>query len=243
MRRFLFAAILCGVGYLLVRQWGWSVWAQPGTGRLAYTVFMTETVTRVGGEVGASRRLVTAVRADGSEMTAYLPPVDEKFARELHLTKQRVHTMVWDAAGMMTSTPMRLDWLSRPRPDPGRNCVADFAGNSMYMSRSEVVRFEDVSGYPTVVVRLANVTAWHGLTLDCALLRQRAEFSDSISEKSLDRVVVGEPAAALFELPERYREAAPSEVKARLFGAASVGPAEAREDEHYRELIRMNTGR
>ena len=232
--RFLSVAGVFGVGYLGLPQF--SPFPQRPLGPVAYTVFMTETVAPVGGRAGGSKKLVKAVRSDGSEMLAYLAPGDEKFARELHLTKQRIDAKVWDWAALKTSTPLS----SRPRPDPRRKCIADFAGKRVYLQPVDFVRYEEVGGYPTAVVRFSNVTAWHGLALGCALVQQRSEFPDSISVKKLDRVVVGEPAPRYFELQEHYQEAAPSVVRARLFGVSSVGPEDAKDDEHYRELIRMN---
>ena len=235
-----FACLVLKVGFRLAgRDDIGVVFAQQPPARPAHTIFLTEIVTPTDGSPVGHRKLVTAVRSDGAEMMGEVFPTNMRSARELHLPSDRTHTIVFDLSGVKTSTPLNQTmWRNRRRPDPSRNCVADFKGAPLYTRPVEFLRHEDVGGYRTAVLRLGNITAWHAISIDCALLKQRAEFPDSIEEKILESVRLGEPDAKYFDIPAGAQESSPSAVRSRFFGQASVRPQDLKDDERYRELNR-----
>jgi hypothetical protein len=230
--------VVLRIGYKLFGTYDISLaFAQAPPARPAHTIFLTETVASVDGTVSNRRKLVSAVRSDGAEMEGELYPAQMSAARELYLPSNRIHSVVFDLAGIKTSTPLDpARWKNRPRPDPGKNCSVDFRGGPMYTRPVEFLRYEDVGGYRTAVLRLGNITAWHALSVDCALLKQRAEFPDCVEEKLFESLQLGEPDAKYFDVSGTIQEASPSEVRSRLFGPLSVRPEDRKDDERYRKL-------
>ena len=71
---------------------------------------------------------------------------------------------------------------------------------------------ETIGGYQTVKIGSGIVTEWRALDYGCALVKDRWDFSPTeFTEKELVALVGGEPDAALFDVPVKYREVPPSE--------------------------------
>jgi hypothetical protein len=98
---------------------------------------------------------------------------------------------------------------------------------------------ENVYGYRAARLQKDGITWWLALDYGCAILKRRAEWTGQgqAGERTLVSLTPGEPQAALFHVPQSYREFPPSAMFAAQTGAAAAGQrreALARADELYR---------
>jgi hypothetical protein len=71
--------------------------------------------------------------------------------------------------------------------------------------------FEYVGNYRAVKIRGGLGTSWYGIDNGCALLQAHVAFTTGeVNDKSLISLEMGEPEQSLFEVPQSYREVAPS---------------------------------
>ena len=98
-----------------------------------------------------------------------------------------------------------------PAPrDPKESCT-----NAQELSSGRVIDGEDnIGGHRAV--RIVNVmgsrkfTMWYALDLACAVLQQRFQHETGETDQNLAAVIIGEPDAALFQLPTSLKEVPPS---------------------------------
>jgi hypothetical protein len=199
-----------------------------------YTVVLAETVIGPDGQRKAGPTQTWAVRSDGS--TA------------IYLGRSPTSRTIQFASGTMV---IANDILRRkstmPRRsgdtsvlDPRQRCTKTIAGHQPFDNQPTVVE-ETVVGYSAVRISQGDSTSWYALDFGCAPIRQRTDFGQQgASEKELVTLIPGEPAPAIFALPEDYKEGPPSSLQSESGKCGSACAEQRRRrferlDAHYYE--------
>ena len=174
-----------------------------------YTVVLQEFALQRDGTAVPSFKLTQAMRGDGSrasEMTSSNPasPSSERIldfssGKKMYIMQhQQLKTTTFDPAKNLPA-----QWLR----DSGNNCL--ISGFQQKPDGEDVV-----GGYRAVKLTYGSTTQWFALDYGCALIKDRAEWSDGqMSEKRLVALMPGEPSPSLFDDPAGFQEVPPS----RLF--------------------------
>lgn len=176
-----------------------------------YTVVLQEFALQPDGTAVPGVRYTYAIRGDGSrasEMTSSNPssPSSERIldfssGEKMYVMQhQQLKTTTFDPAKNLAA-----HW----RRDSGNNCL--ISG----LTPQEKLDSEDViDGYRAVKLTYGSTTHWFALDYGCALIKDRADWSDGQStEKRLVALIPGEPSPSLFDDPVGFQEVPPS----RLF--------------------------
>lgn len=200
------------IAVVLALNLGWLVYrgvrppkAQAASGR-SYTVLRTEKGFDKEGSLRYTNQYVEAQRADGSNMwSATTSLVQQRritFANgDQILTNELLHKQ--------STYPKKYSAVPTRR-DPEAYCST----SSDVQTGWVIDGTDSVGGYRAV--RLALVTpkrtmkAWHALDAGCALLQQRLEHEDGVTEQNLTSLVLGEPDRTLFQVPTGIQEVPPS---------------------------------
>lgn len=198
----------------------------PGAG-VARTIIMKEDTWTGDGKLVRTRKLVRAVRPDGSSMTATLSAdggVSASEARTVTDLSARRHSLVLDSTRIVTTF-----WA--PANTATRAVARDSGPDCQPRSRHNYQRLEDAAilGIGTVQYQFSDATSEtrprhrytysYAPSLDCTPLVERAEKFhldgrlQSVMERRAIEVKLGEPDSSLFAIPSAYRELPPSEAQ------------------------------
>jgi hypothetical protein len=220
----------------LVLSWASDVragGAAPYPNLKPYTVYLVGTVYPADGSTPvAGGQYVQALRSDGAYMT-----------RAAYLDASRVgksvvqHIVTWpsgdrvemDVVRELRSTTKNANLVfTRALRDPSSQCGASYNGRRF--RADQPATGETLHGYPTFQIQAGALHSWFAPTLSCALVRSRLG-SGAKGETVQDavRIVEGEPAEDLFQVPNTYDEVVPSV----LYRLAPGSSAAASRDVYY----------
>lgn len=179
-----------------------------------YTVVLAETMTGPTGQRKPGPLQTWAGRSDGS--IAVRMDLPSSGNREIHFASG-MHVLLNDVARVKSTTQRAIEY-SWAR-DLRENCATRITGLPLKRSGEPVV--EHVGGYQVARIKHTDgITLWFALDYGCALIKQRMDFgSQGASDLELVSLIPGEPAAAVFAVPDDYTEGPPSS-----FPAAQPSP-------------------
>ena len=175
----------------------------------AYTVVRAEKVFDKSGALRFTTYYLEARRSDGSRVWRHMNP---------GLQDRRIYfasggsVRVNDIAGRKSTYPLKQVGGMVLR-DPAAGCetpedkkIGLLAAGQDFVNGHRAVRFVMAPGKE-------RFTMWYSLEFGCAILRQRYEHENGVSEQDLTSLTPGEPEASLFEVSGAFQEVPPS----RLF--------------------------
>ncbi|MEP7362252.1 MAG: hypothetical protein ABI972_03280 [Acidobacteriota bacterium] len=200
------------------------------------TLEFREVLDNVSSRRISSRRIV-AYRADGAfseTKKSYRKNGEEMQQRRTLRFPAGIKITVEDT--IKTTTTWRVPdidaahWRTASHYNPADDCVTDLNGatSSRFFARNE-----ERSGFQAVLIqnRLApGIDTWHAPSLGCLEVGRIARFRDSAGKESdsseliLEQHRMGEPDAALFEVPSDYEEVDPVEATRRLYTTWAAPP-------------------
>jgi len=179
------------------------------TGRLSvtpYTIFIDPPSSGTIGGSPAHVTLMTAVRSDGSQARRYdaLHIKSPVSSRLLVFTSGEVVTTD-DVRGEKTVLGREADIRLRLR-DPRSDCLNNLAGTPF--AAGEAIKGKElILGYEAVRIRSSGTQLWLAPALGCAQLKLIGTHpSGGLIEQVTTRVIPGEPATEVFDIPARYKE-------------------------------------
>lgn len=180
---------------------------------IPYTVTLREIMHAPDGTKRVSREITEAIRHDGSQV--FLTSTDKGTRRALDFASGlKVDTN--DLEHTKTSMNRTANNKIRHR-DPNSRCLNSLDGTA-FDSDQTLLGEETIAGYKTVKISSGIITSWYALDYGCAKVKDIWQFSPAeYSEKELVALVGGEPDAALFDVPAKYREVPPSQ---RILGSS-----------------------
>lgn len=235
--RFLFgvvAVVLCiNLGRLIYVR---SARAQIGAS-VPYTVLRKETGFDKAGTPKYTIHYAEAVRSDGARMRRITEAKSEQ--RKLFFAngdEVRTNDFLFRKS---TYPKVRAGALSERSPQ--NSCVSDEDRSTGWV----LARQDSIQGHPAA--RLFHAaggrtwTTWFALNEGCALLRMRLEHETGVTEQELAALIVGEPDAALFEVPASFLEVPPSRLQENCSASGGCRPVmpesvSQRLDQHYYEV-------
>jgi len=190
---------------------------------IPHTVVLHETVVSPNGTVYKGANFTRAVRSDGSSLLWRAYENDNGPAYNFMTYSERI---IQFASGIkvtvneltrMKSTIAYTVNSGRWQRDPASKCMNSFAGVPMVDSPPDVISGEEtVSGYRAVRITRNNSTIWYALDFGCAMVKDRTEWAgQGYSEKSLVKLIPGEPDTSLYAIDGSIKEAPPSEMMLR----------------------------
>ena len=181
-------------------------------GPIPYAVILREFVHSPNGTTSEGADIIRAVRSDGSIVVQYAHKTGNKTTERIVQFASGTEVTINELANTKSTTEERSINPARWQRDPNSKCINSFAGKPM-TSLQEVISGEEmVDGYRTVKIIAQNVTSWYALDYGCAVIKDRAYWgSQGFSEHNQVTLIPGEPAAALFHVPENAKEVPPSE--------------------------------
>ncbi|HEX7334113.1 MAG TPA: hypothetical protein VF290_21585 [Pyrinomonadaceae bacterium] len=181
-------------------------------GSIPYTVTLREIMHAPDGTKRVSREITHAIRHDGSQV--FMTSTDKGTRRSLDFASGlKVDTNDLQ----LTKTSMNRTANNKIRQrDPNSKCLNSLDGKP-FDSDQTMLGEETIAGYKTVKISSGIITSWYALDYGCAQVKDIWQFSPGeFTEKELVALVGGEPDAALFDVPAKYREVSPSE---RILGS------------------------
>jgi len=175
-----------------------------------YTVTLYEQITKRDGTRVRGHRQVFAVKSDGSSVRA----IDTLLSAHGQAVAQRE---IWLATGQiinvddvreqMSSRPINPRVVFRRLRDPASNCRDSVAGGPPIAADERRGPPESRYGHQVVPILIGGATFFYALDLSCAPIGHYMGFGgNERSELIPDRIEIGEPNAALFEIPASYKE-------------------------------------
>lgn len=153
-----------------------------------------------------------AVRSDGSNLVQLK---GSNTARRINFASGAM--VQTDDAAAKKSTTMAEQPLNAAawHRDPQTSCVDRMDGRP-WTSQPVSVSQETVAGYRTAKIVVKNDTRWLALDYGCALVKSITDLgARGRSETVLVSLTPGEPAAALFAVPDNFQEGPPSALTPR----------------------------
>lgn len=197
---------------------------------IPYTVMLREIIHAPDGTVKVSREVTQAIRQDGSLLN--MSSTNKGTRRSLSFSSGlQVDTN--ELENTKSSIANRTSNPKRWQRDPNSKCLSALDGTS-FDSDQTLVGEETIAGFRTVKISSGIITSWHALDYGCAKVKDIWQFGPTeFTEKELVALIGGEPDAALFHVPTKYREVSPSE---RI-----MGPDKGRQpcNESGEKLLRM----
>ena len=189
------------------------------------------------------RKTMHATRADGSRAEATVDSEGHYTVRTITLAPARKTVVIHQDLHAVTTY-----YLSADRPIPASD---DCTRRSPFWTKAGE---ETILGYRTI--RFVNeseggITSEHFVApaLNCSSLRDTVAFPNGARITQVESVILGEPDAGLFQIPEDYREMSPGAVETTRASALGVAlpPSLAadlpRRDRAYRQSQRHKPAR
>jgi hypothetical protein len=205
--------------------------AQARADVVPYTVTLRETVVSSSGRRLAAPVQTLAVRSDGA--TVLRIGDGDKSTRHIRFPSG-ITVEVSDALRARST-------IYRPGKSsiraPRENCTKTVDGEVAREGQSDAT-LAHVSGYRAVRITSGGTTHWFALDYGCALLERIVDSgAQGSSHLELVTLIPGEPSEALFQVPDEYREGAPSRFAPPPPDASNARCAESRKA-HFERLDR-----
>lgn len=239
MARRVYAGAILSVVTILSYLCSRAFQTQAQSIRQPFTMIMVSQGSQAARESGKELRgirTLLAVRSDGSSATVSLEPDGDlkslpQFGdRSLILRLQRQHVYLLDRLKLKTTTAIQVGNVI---PPPHPTCLPADQGMSKF------VKEDTVLGWPAFVYEsihtgkdgtITKNTRWFAPVLNCRDMQGRLDITDAAGRvKTLwnrpASVSPGEPDAALFAVPDEYREVSPGEMereRARVAGRTAL---------------------
>ena len=186
--------------------------SKPQEGRqrahIPYTVTLREIIHAPDGTIKVSREVTQAIRQDGSLLN--MSSTDKGARRSINFSSGiQVDTNESDntKSSMENRSAKPKSW----QRDPDSKCLNALDGTPFDPDQT-LVGEETIAGFRTVKISSGVITSWHALDYGCARVKDIWQFSPTeFTEKELVALNGGEPDAALFQVPAKFREVPPSE--------------------------------
>lgn len=236
------SAIVLGMAGYYAWGWGKTKSSAAAAGLLLplrpYAVTLHEHHIAKDGSQRLVGEQVSAARSDGATMYAMRPltPLGMSTAiNRRHVRFVSGDDIDLDDVAEKRSTRWRsMHDLSTALRAPASQCLDSYA-RTPFNPGETLLSGEVVSGYRTARIAKGSSTQWLAVDLSCALMRQEVRQPDgTISRLDIVDLVAGEPPPALFAIPPRYDEVAPSV----LYGLPARSTMAARVDHGYNLIDR-----
>jgi hypothetical protein len=203
---------LSGVMLVLLRQSNPPRSSRPllpaGAKAVSFTVTLRSTVTTDTGQVREYSPETLAVRSDGARVRLVHDGTGP--VRQVSFDNGLVVEFKDAARGKSTVyRPIDSSWILDPSENCARNVFGEEPGWASAVRGAATI--EAIAGYRAARFMTGPTTSWFAIDHGCALIRRFQSMPNGqVSRLEVMSLLPGEPDETLFELPESYREGAPS---------------------------------
>lgn len=203
------------VGLLLALNLGRLVYASISPSHtqqalpVPHTVLRTERGFDITGTLKYTNHYVEAVRSDGSTMWRFASDLVQQ--RKIDFANGD-HVRTNELAGRKSTYPKRFSGHPVQRTPQG-SCLTEADRKSGWTLTGEDV----VGGHRAIRIVYRSgrrsMTTWRALDAGCAVLQLHFEHETGRTEQNLSALIVAEPDAAFFQVPDSFQEVPPSELQ------------------------------